>query len=266
MRPRRGLIKLCDAENSTAAAAGFDPAKLRAYLQSCAAVGCIFGGWAQARLDRIDSELRTLDAAGYDPTKLRAYQQSCAAQGCLFGQEVQDRLARFDQAIGKFTLKDNRDIWLQDIRQPDGRTGITGIDINACAAQCDGDPTCKAFSFDRWTHTCYPKNSIPENSLLDARSTIGVKKPIVLPNASQTAQLHFEPEPNKRFRDTPIIHIRVPNAAACQAACEPEFRCVTYTFSRSAGGSDNCEMFNLSSNRPDPDVSADSGFKYQQPP
>jgi hypothetical protein len=61
--------------------------------------------------------------------------------------------------INKFTLRNNRDIWGQDMALTTGGTGITDSDIDACAAWCDGYPTCKAFAFDRWKKML-SKNSV----------------------------------------------------------------------------------------------------------
>ena len=164
--------------------------------------------------------------------------------------------------INKFTLRNNRDIWGQDVALTSGGIGIADSDIDACAAWCDGYPTCKAFAFDRWKKTCYLKTALPENTIVDARSMIGVKKPLTLPNDSTTAQ-QIDTLPNRRFNDTPVARLSRSNSSACKAACFEDTRCVTYTFSKGTTGGPNCEIFRLSTNASVPDNSAESGFKYQ---
>lgn len=165
-------------------------------------------------------------------------------------------------ATDGFTLRDNRDIWQHDITSPDGRTGIFDSDINACAARCSNSVNCKAFAFDRWKRVCYMKSGVPDSTLLDARSTIGVKKPAPLPNASAIASLGIELLPSWRFDGAPVRVIHVENSNSCKSACATELRCVAYTYLKRSGVDDNCQMFNISEH-PIQDESDDSGFKYQ---
>lgn len=167
-----------------------------------------------------------------------------------------------EAAISKFTLRDNRDIWQYDIPLPNGRIGVSDTDINACAARCDSDPACKAFAFDRWKLVCYMKNAIPESTLLDARSSIGIRKPATLPNASTTAQPHIEPLAGWRFHGTLSRQIHTRNSSQCKAACDNDLHCIAYTYLNHSDDGKNCDMYNLS-DHPDRDDSADSGFKYQ---
>lgn len=164
--------------------------------------------------------------------------------------------------VANFTVRLNWDIWGDDIPMPNGRVGNSVADMDNCAAQCNDNPACTAFAFDRWKNVCYPKSSLPESSILDARSIIGIKKPSVLPNVSQTAPLKIDFLPNRRFHDTPVIKIYAANEADCKSACTNELRCVTFTFSKSITSGLNCEMFNVSG-APEQDDTADSGFKYQ---
>jgi hypothetical protein len=164
--------------------------------------------------------------------------------------------------IKGYKLRENRDIWGQDISQPDGQVGIADIDIETCALRCEARVSCVAFSFDRWNRKCYLKYNII-SSLLDPRSTLAVKMPFNLPEVSK-AQAKIQIVRNRRFLDTPIVRKRVLEFGKCKSACETELRCVAFTFFKNQRQPENCELFNLS-NAYEPDVSADSGFKYQPP-
>ena len=63
-------------------------------------------------------------------------------------------------SLNKFTQKDNRDIFGNDILLTEGRPGIPGITLNECALACDKRKSCVAFSFDKWKAWCFLKNKI----------------------------------------------------------------------------------------------------------
>jgi hypothetical protein len=166
-----------------------------------------------------------------------------------------------EEPIDKFTVSVNRDIYGQDIVQPDGRVFIPDLNINACAAQCEHNKLCEAFSFDRWTNRCYLKNKIA-NPLLDARSISAVKKPSKLPEIS-TAPSVIDRTPNYRFHGKPSARKKASNFQECKAICEGDRNCVAVSFLKTAGGSENCEIFNAAEQKYVADDSADSGFKRQ---
>jgi PAN domain len=165
-------------------------------------------------------------------------------------------------SLNKFTQKDNRDIFGNDILLTEGRPGIPGITLNECALACDKRKSCVAFSFDKWKAWCFLKNKI-STSLLDPHSTIAVKKPLKLPNASKA-----EPElivlKGRRFRDKPINQSKAANAEACQKICEDSLKCVAYSYLKKEK-SENCFLFNGSAGHYS-DSAADSGYKRQAPP
>jgi hypothetical protein len=87
-----------------------------------------------------------------------------------------------EQALGKFTIRENRDSLTNDI-PVDGKIGILQPNIGACAMECDRTPACKGFSFDHWMGKCYMKDNVVV-AVLDPRSTISVKKSMQLPSVS----------------------------------------------------------------------------------
>jgi PAN domain len=159
-----------------------------------------------------------------------------------------------------FKQKDNRDIEGHDILS-NGRPGIPGISIQACAAQCEKNNACKAFSFDRWNGWCFLKDEIT-TSRLDPRSTIAVKQQYALPDVSK-ASAEMQDALKKRFRDDPILKRRVDDFPKCKKACKDEIKCVAFSYLKTAPtGSDNCQMFKLSKGYYfDPE--SDSGYKEQ---
>jgi hypothetical protein len=165
-------------------------------------------------------------------------------------------------AIALYKTRDNRDIWGRDIPQPGEQVGISDIDIDACASRCETTAACVAFSFDRWNRKCYLKDKIVP-SLLDARSTLAVKKSFDLPEVSKV-QAQIQTVRNRRFLDTPIARKRVADFQQCKSACWNELRCVAFSFLKGVKGAQNCDLFNLAGAY-QPDVSADSGFKFQPP-
>jgi hypothetical protein len=165
------------------------------------------------------------------------------------------------EALSKFSRKENRDIDGHDILSANGKPGIPGIDIQACATRCVQEKTCKAFSFDRWNGWCFLKDAIA-TSRLDPGSTIAVKQQYALPNAS-TVPAQMRDSLKRRFRDDPILQRRTNDFPQCKKACEDEFKCVAFSFLKSVGTAENnCQMFKLSKGYYF-DPTSDSGFKEQ---
>jgi hypothetical protein len=122
------------------------------------------------------------------------------------------------QALNKFTTRRNRDILTNDI-PINGIIGTSQSDIGACAVQCDDTPACKAFSFDHVLSKCYLKSNVA-TSVMDPESTIAVKSPLQLPNAS-TAPPEIELKRNTRIinNDPPSSRKRVTDFNSCKATC-----------------------------------------------
>ncbi|MGJ5081906.1 TIR domain-containing protein [Bradyrhizobium sp. HKCCYLS3013] len=163
--------------------------------------------------------------------------------------------------LDNYTLQYNQDIDKQDIVQPDGQAGIRDSEINACALQCDANPACVAFSFDRWNKMCFLKRKI-STSVLEPRSAIGIKKPFALPTRStlpvQLATVH-----NHRFDARPIATANVSDLTACQVACAGDRRCLAFSFLRGSGQAKNCQIFDNVQDAYIDDPLADSGWKEQ---
>ncbi len=168
-----------------------------------------------------------------------------------------------DQSISseKFTTRNNRDIYGHDIPAPSGGIGLTGLDFDGCTSRCDQTAACVAFSYDRWSGKCYLKDTVA-TSVLDPRSTIGVKKPGVMPDVS-AVQAQVQAVHHKRFRGDIMSYARVSKMAVCRARCDGDLRCVAFTFLNQAVGN-NCRLFSTVEAY-EADDPAEGGYKYQSP-
>ncbi len=145
--------------------------------------------------------------------------------------------------IPGFTVAVNLDIYGQDIPSPSGKIGITNIDLNTCAAQCNSKNSCVAFSFDRWKNVCYLKNKVV-TPLLEPPSLTAVKNGTI-PNMLE--QRPFDTDtislPNRRLTGQFSGSVRVSDSSACIAACKSDQSCVAFSFLTAAGTTDNCQIF-----------------------
>jgi hypothetical protein len=191
--------------------------------------------------------------------------QAAAVEAKREAAAEQARQAAAEEArrsgINNYTVQVNQDIGGQDILQPDGQIGIRNTDINACAVQCDQNPSCLAFSFDRWNKMCFLKRKIV-TSVLEPRSALGVKKPLALPNRS-TLERQPRTKFDHRFFAQPIAVESVSDLKACQARCIGDLRCVAFSFLRGVGPVRNCQIFDNVQDEYKDDPSADSGWMEQ---
>jgi hypothetical protein len=200
----------------------------------------------------------------FDKSEMNAIRwfRSAAVAGSQAAKEALQELSEQPPNVDNFTTRINRDIYGQDIPLRTGQIFIPGIDLNACATECDKNTSCVAFSFDRWEGKCYLKRSVAP-LLIDPRSTVGVKKPSNLPPEA-TMRPNVRSLRNRRFRSVPIDRKVASDFRACQSVCEGELRCVAFSFAKGIRGSPNCQIFNSTEGHYY-DESADSGYKYQRP-
>ena len=142
--------------------------------------------------------------------------------------------------LSKFEYRHSRDIEGHDISSTGGKPGIPGTTHEVCAQLCDGEPRCKAYSFDKWHARCFLKDRVVE-SYLEPNSVLGVKKPGELPKLNTVAERRTEIYRNKVFRDDPIAPPKTAETfEACSASCETEKRCVVFAFEKATK---KCSMF-----------------------
>lgn len=145
--------------------------------------------------------------------------------------------------LSKFEYRHSRDIEGHDISSTGGKPGVPGTTHEVCAQLCDGEPRCKAYSFDKWHARCFLKDRVVE-SYLEPNSVLGVKKPGELPKLNTVAQRRTEIYRNKVFRDDPIAPPKTAETfEVCSASCEAEKRCVVFAFEKTTK---KCSMFGKS--------------------
>jgi hypothetical protein len=201
------------------------------------------------------------DGSGIDQSDANAISWLSKAAGA--GNQVASELLS-EQAVNNnnFSVKKNRDIHGRDILFPDGQVFISRVDINACAAQCESNTACVAFSFNRWNEKCFLKHSVAALRI-DPSSTVGVKNSTNLPPESNAGR-KIERMRNSRCPSVPTSRKIVSNFSACQAICESDSNCIAFNFMRETRGAPNCHILYSTAAR-NPDQSMDSGYKYQAP-
>lgn len=136
---------------------------------------------------------------------------------------------------------------------------VERIEALACVATCQEDPSCQAYSYDRWTKACYLKSTVVVLNL-DPTSTSGVRSG--LPPASlSTSPVRINRLVSKAFNGT-SRSIRAASREACEQNCQQDRSCLGYTFSRN---NKTCNVFD-SIDTHQPNTSATSGLKTQNPP
>jgi hypothetical protein len=206
---------------------------------------------SKGSLARLDVQLRTVSFDFQD-----------VGSKMEFAEKMPTSPASTSVATDNFVIRQNRDIYGNDILMPDGQIGIAGLDLNQCASQCERVAACVAFSVDRWIGKCYLKNDVT-TSILDARSTLAVKKPRELPRVS-TAESEIKSVHRRRFRGELLVRRNMPDLKTCRASCETDIRCVGFTFQTLLGQSQNCDTFKMLEGY-DADNTAEGGFKVQPP-
>jgi hypothetical protein len=176
---------------------------------------------------------------------------------------VKEHGAADNDITNKFTIKNNRDIYGQDIPLPDGELGFFTLSINACADKCYSSSSCAAFTFDKWKKKCFMKDRVV-TSIIDARSVIGVKKDYELPNRS-TQPYEIKIRHSSRFPGNPTASVNVVDFSACKNLCDEDKECVAFSFLKAQGIAENCELFHRSDDQYFYDTLADSGWKEQSP-
>lgn len=168
------------------------------------------------------------------------------------------------KAIVNFNIEQNLDIYGQDILQPNGQIGIPNSNLEACAAECDRDGSCVAFSFDHLKSYCYPKNKIVAPVLL-AGSVSATKKPARVPSKI-SGPIKIQVIRNRRFQGQPRESVRAENFQACSDICKRDGNDFAFSFLKTARTTKNCLLFNSVEAGYADDPSADSGYEYQSPP
>jgi len=163
--------------------------------------------------------------------------------------------------LNQFTTRPNRDIYGSDLALIAGKPGIPGSTLESCAHVCFGLPSCKGFTFNAWKNFCYPKGDVKADTYLHPAGTIGIKKPLPLPNVSALAEITIRPLANSVFADKPLMEQTQPDVWGCRKACLTSIHCVAFSYFRVKSA---CKLFNTTEGFYHDD-GYDSGYKFQEP-
>ncbi len=150
-----------------------------------------------------------------------------------------------------FKTFDNADMMGGDIQF------IKDINLDDCTAACRSDPKCRAYSYDKWNRSCYPKSEM-HSLTLTARSLTAIRDDQPEP-ARSTIEVGIEHFHNRAFARQEQPKKLVSTADACEAGCQSADWCVAYTFFKQ---SRECQMFK-STGVYNPEAGAESGAKTQ---
>ncbi len=150
-----------------------------------------------------------------------------------------------------FKTFDNQDMMYGDIRI------LKDISRDGCMEACRADPGCKAYSYDKWNSSCYPKSELHPFSL-SARSLTAVREDVAVPGQSPT-QMSFERFHNRAFPSPSHERRLARSLTGCEAVCADTGWCVAYTF---IGARNACELYKTTGAY-NPQTGADSGAKIQ---
>jgi len=169
--------------------------------------------------------------------------------------------ANVPSILNQFVTKVNRDIYGNDLALIAGKPGIPGSTLESCAHVCFGLPSCKGFTFNQWKNFCYLKGSVKGESVLHPAGTLGVKKPLPLPNVSTNAETTLALLFNSVFADKPLLESTTADFPTCRKVCLGNIHCVAFSYFRAK---QSCKQFNTTQGYYHDD-GFDSGYKYQQP-
>jgi PAN domain len=169
--------------------------------------------------------------------------------------------ANVPSILNQFTIRANRDIYGSDLALIAGKPGIPGSTLESCAHVCFGLPSCKGFTFNQWKNFCYLKGTMKGDSLLHPAGTLGVKKPLAVPNVSTVSDTAMAFLFNSVFADKPLEEKTTPDYQTCRRECLTSIHCVAFSYYRVKT---SCKMFNTTEGFYHDD-GFDSGYKYQIP-
>jgi PAN domain len=151
---------------------------------------------------------------------------------------------------GSFSVYDNFDIAGGDFRT------LKNVELAKCAATCQSDKLCLAYSFDKWNKWCFLKSNT--NTLgFDPGSMSAVRRSIDQPQAS-TAAIRIDRRPGRTFLGS-FQRTSSESLTSCEQACQNDEQCHGYSY---VNRDNQCRLFNniLTITR---DANVRSGLKTQ---
>jgi hypothetical protein len=157
--------------------------------------------------------------------------------------------------LSSFNTREDRDIEGHDIQR------FPSSDIYTCASGCEGNSRCVAFAYDRLNRFCFLKDGLSDALLLPG-STIGVRRPLDLPNASAMPR-KINMYRGRRYIAQPFDVRKVDNYQKCEELCLQDGNCVAFNFFKETKF---CELLPYILDAEKNDDQVDSGLKTQVPP
>ena len=154
---------------------------------------------------------------------------------------------------GSFNTYNNFDIFGGDLRKL-GKT-----ELEQCAAVCEADSNCNAYSYDKWDKFCFLKSSI-SSLTLDPASIVGIKASLKGPPLSDVA-IRFDRRIDKAFRGPHPRKTKTKSLELCEQSCQQDQKCLGYTFFKTTKTCELLEEISTFSS----DKNAASGAKTQNP-
>jgi hypothetical protein len=133
---------------------------------------------------------------------------------------------------GSFVMYDNYDPYGGDLRS------MKNVDRKTCMSACEGDPSCKAYSYDKWRGNCYLKDKLVP-LVLDPAAQSGVRASIGEPTLSGL-KMRTERTQARRFSGIQYLSKQKSTLDSCESRCQQEQRCLGLTFVK---GDDVCILF-----------------------
>jgi hypothetical protein len=154
---------------------------------------------------------------------------------------------------GSFVTYDNYDLYGGDLRS-------LNVDRKTCASACEGDPSCKAYSYDKWKGYCYLKSTLV-SLVLNPASLSGVRGSLGEPGTSEL-KIRMERSQARKFFGGDFLFTTKSTLESCEIKCQQDERCVGLTFEK---GEDGCRLFKSIAGSAR-EKNATSAIKTQAPP
>ncbi len=133
-----------------------------------------------------------------------------------------------------------------------------GIGQDACAAKCEGNDACEAFTYDKWNKWCFLKSSV-DGLRMEPKAVSGVRPWYSEPRRSE-ASVDMVRYRGKRFPGTGYETHRATSMEACEQICQGDGHCMGFTFHAEQN---RCDAF-ASLGEYYSENGADSGVKTQR--
>jgi hypothetical protein len=157
------------------------------------------------------------------------------------------------EAQAGFKTIANHDIYGRDYRK------IAQASENVCAKTCEQDGKCQAYSYDKWTRSCYLKSSVGAINL-EPSSNLGIRAGVETPPLSNVVS-RIDPVNSKKISGTVFSERPATSKAGCEASCRDDRKCVGFSFAQRTKA---CALFaTIEAFLRDAD--ATSGVKTQNP-